>query len=273
MSGVEPRAAGRVNALVLSGGGFQGLTIIKGLRHSSRVRVLVADLYDENVGRYFADGYFVLPRIDDEADFMAGLEALCQQEFVNIILPSTDRELPLLARAKARLAAQGVWAAVSEPAFLQQVTNKRSLVAFLNEAGLPTLPTYSLAQYGWEAPILGKPIFGWGGRGQIVLYNSADVPPDQARVWEENYLWQPWLAQFEEYSIDFALREDGQQSGFIVRERLRTSGGFAVIAQDVADPWLQDIVPGLIQSVYKSGGRGMFNVQVLRSNGQSALSR
>jgi HAD superfamily hydrolase (TIGR01549 family) len=267
MSGAEPRVAGRVNALVLSGGGFQGLTIIKGLRHSGAVRVLVADLYDDNVGRYFADGYFVLPRIDED-DYLSGLEALCRQESIQIILPSTDRELPLLARSKARLAAQGVWAAVSEPAFLQQVTNKRSLVAFLKEAGLPTLPTFSLAQYGWEAPILGKPIFGWGSRGQIVLHNSADVPPDQALLWEENYLWQPWLAQFDEYSIDFALREDGQQSGFVVRERLRTSGGFAVITQDVADPWLQDIVPGLIQSIYQAGGRGMFNVQVLRSKGR-----
>jgi len=68
--------------LVVSGGGFQGLTLLKGLRESGSVRIIVADSYEQNVGRYFANRAYTVPPIAETDAFVGALLEICREEGV-----------------------------------------------------------------------------------------------------------------------------------------------------------------------------------------------
>jgi len=116
--------------LLVSGGGFQGLAALKALRRSRVVRVLVADCYEENVTRHFADGFFRVPIVADAEAFLAALLEICVREGVRLVLPCTDYEQEALAAARERFAEHAVALAVSEPEFLAVAGDKRRLLAF-----------------------------------------------------------------------------------------------------------------------------------------------
>ena len=86
------------NVLVF-GGGFQGLGLIKALRAVAGIRVLIADGNEENVARYFADAFFLLPSSKEKQVFADFVLDLCERESVSAIFASTEYELELLARS------------------------------------------------------------------------------------------------------------------------------------------------------------------------------
>src|SRR5262249_39085526 len=60
-----------LTVLVVSGGGFQGLSLVKSLRESPRIRIVLVDSYEENVSRYFADAFYRMPEIAQGEAFVA----------------------------------------------------------------------------------------------------------------------------------------------------------------------------------------------------------
>ena len=107
-----------ISALIVSGGGFQGLGLIKALRAVTGTRVLVADCHAENVSRYFADAFFLAPLLRDERVFLEFVLNLCERESVNAVFASTDYELELLARHRDAFRALGATVYVSDTPLL-----------------------------------------------------------------------------------------------------------------------------------------------------------
>ena len=83
------------NVLVF-GGGFQALGLIKALRAVAGMRVLIADGNEENVARYFADAFFLVPSSKEKQVFVDFVHDLCERESVSAIFASTEHELELL---------------------------------------------------------------------------------------------------------------------------------------------------------------------------------
>ncbi|HXB55266.1 MAG TPA: HAD-IA family hydrolase [Vicinamibacteria bacterium] len=260
------------SALVVSGGGFQGLGLIRCLRESAAVRVVLADCFEESISRYFADSFHPVPRIADTQNFLAALLGICEREGVRIVLPSTQHELLALAEGRQPFAARGVFVGVSDPGFLRLAGNKRELYEFLGGAGLPTLPVVDLRREARPFPLIGRPIAGWGSRGTLVLRSERDLEGREVDEVAESHLWQPYLERFEELSVDFALDGAGEDSGFGVRRRARTSGGFAVISETAEDPAVETLMRRFTELVKTKGARGLFNVQLIRERGKLYFS-
>ena len=75
--------------------------------------------------------------------------------------------------------------------------------------------------------------------------------------------WQPKVAEFTEWSVDFAVDEKGRLSPLVARERLRTSGGFAVVSRvDAAAP-VADVARRTALWLADKGACGVLNVQIL----------
>ena len=83
------------NVLVF-GGGFQALGLIKALRAVAGIRVLIADGNEENVARYFADAFFLVPSSKEKQVFVDFAHDLCERESVSAIFAATEHELELL---------------------------------------------------------------------------------------------------------------------------------------------------------------------------------
>jgi len=259
------------NAMVVSGGGFQGLSVIKGLRYSNRVRIVLVDSSPENISRYFSDASHTVPKVVNEQQFIDSLLDICVRENVRILFPSTNIELPLLSKNKDLFRSKGIYCAVSDPPLLDTIMNKRSLYDFLADKDLPVLPIIDIAE-PVKAPLIGKPLSSWGGKGIIVLHSPGDRNKWDLEDLKASYVWQPFLEDFEEFSVDCAIDFSGMLSDMSIRRRVKTLGGFAAITKSAQDDRIQDIVTSLMDTFRHHGAQGIFNVQILKNGGNYYLS-
>ncbi len=262
----------KFNVLVVSGGSFQGLTLIKGLKYSDSVRIIMCDSSNENINKYFVDSFYVVPEVSKKEHFINSLLRICEKEKISIIFPSTDIELLPLAENLKLFKDRKITVAVSNPDFLNIARNKRSLYKFLTENKFPTLPILDIAVNNLKFPILGKPLFSWGSKGVIVLNSRDEMRKYKLSELKNNFVWQPYLKDFEEYSIDCALNFDGTISEFVIRLRLKTVGGFAVIAENVHDTKLEEMINKFLILIRSKGARGILNIQVLKKGSKYFFS-
>jgi FMN phosphatase YigB (HAD superfamily) len=248
-------------ALVTSGGGFQGLGLVRALQQSNDTRVIVCDIFPENVTRYLCPECVVAPPLAERDGFAEFLFDLVQKEHITHIFPATAQELLALSQLRGRLKDLGATTAVSEHDFLTVLLDKRHIYSWLRANRMPVLDGVDPVNFDFAHPLFGRPRHGWGGRGTVVLRHARDLAsfgddPD-------DYLWTRWLPDFEEYSADFAIKESKHISTIVLRQRIRTSGGFAVISKSKSDDTLENLMTKLAHALAAAGGVGLFNVQIL----------
>jgi FMN phosphatase YigB (HAD superfamily)/carbamoylphosphate synthase large subunit len=248
-------------ALIVSGGGFQGLGLVRALQQSNDTRVVVCDVFSENVTRYVCSDYVVAPPLDQEEVFTQFLIELVKREKISDIFPATARELAILSRLKESLRQMGAAVAVSEQRLLATLLDKQKAYEWLHVRNLPVLPIIDPQRFDFAEELFGRPREGWGGRGTIVIGCTRDVVALGEDVCK--YLWTRRLAEFQEYSADFAIAGQGRISTIVLRQRVRTSGGFAVISVSIFDRVLEKLILDLAGVLAAEGGDGLFNVQVL----------
>jgi len=255
----EPRL---LDVLVVSGGGFQGLGIVKCLRDSDRIRVVVADIHEDNVTRYFAEAFHRVPPVRETEAFIAALRDICAREGVRLVIPATAFELLALAEHEPALRGDGVRVAVSSAAFVRLAGDKSALYPFLASKGLPVLPPVDTATEA-RFPLLGKPPGGCGSRGLTLVRSPSDLERVPADV-RASLVWQDYLEDADELSADFSIDFAGALSPIGVRRRVRVAGGFAAIADDDGAADVTEVVERLAAEAAALGACGPLNVQVLR---------
>jgi FMN phosphatase YigB (HAD superfamily) len=225
-------------------------------------RVVVADSLRHNPNAYEADAYVVVPPVADRAAMAGALRHLCETLSVDIVFPTTDHDLPIVAELASAWRGAGIVVAASPPRLLEAWADKVRLIEALRDAGLPVLP---LIATGVEPtfPVIGKPRRGWGGRGIVSAHTAAEHAAALACDANSQLFWQPKLGAFEEWSVDFAIDERRLVSPLVLRERLRVSGGFAVVSRlDAASP-IAELARRTAQWLAEQGACGVVNVQVL----------
>lgn len=257
--------------LLVSGGGFQGLALQKLLRESAEVRVVVADVHAENVGRHFADGFHLVPEVAALPAFEAAVAEICRQEGIRLVFPCTHHELLALSGLKERLAAEGVRVAVSPRDLVARLVDKRRQLRALAEHGMPVLPLLDVTRTPVPFPILGRPATGWGSRGMRIVRTTGALAA-LASEEREICVWQPLLEGFDEYSVDFGIDLAGAASDYGVRRRVRTSGGYAVVSESASAPPLPTLCGDVGRWLASQGGCGLFNLQVLVREGKAWVS-
>lgn len=256
--------------LVLSGGGFQGLALVKALRRLPDLRIVLTDIHEHNVTRHLATAFRQAPPLADREAFARFLVDTCRGQGVDVVLPSTDHELPVLADLKPDIEALGVTVLASGPALRRLAEDKLALAHWLQSEGLPTLPTAGHPA-GLALPLVGKPRRGFGSKGLRVIRTEAERQAlDPAG--QDDLAWQPWLERFDEYSVDLAVRADGQVSTPAVRRRVRTLGGLAILGEPVIQGPAWSLAGELAARLPALGACGMLNFQILESEGRCWVS-
>ena len=261
-----------LNVLIVSGGGFQGLTLIKGLRYSEAVRIIMVDSSHENIGKYFVDSFYPVPKIIHKQRFLNALLDICEREHVRVLFPTTNIELLTLAENVDVFENKNIKVAISHADFLKVSMNKTALSQFLLKEGFPVLPLINLSNSDLPFPIIGRPHTSWGSKGIIVLHAYDEMEKYQLSELKDKFTWQPFLDNFEEFSIDFAINFDGTLSEYGVRRRIKTLGGFAAITETAQDPVIEKMIDALLTVINAHGARGIFNVQVLKSGSKYYFS-
>jgi carbamoyl-phosphate synthase large subunit len=220
-------------------------------------RTIVADPAPLAPARYAAQLRAVVPLIDDPG-YVPALQELCRRYGVGAVLPLTDLDIEVLARARE----EGKLPALVPSADVARSTyDKFETHLLLLERGLPSPPTV-LPEADLDAisyPVMIKPRRGSGARS---IHRAAD--PDEARFFV-SYIVEPAMVQRAmggpELSIDCLGDLSGRCLNAIPRTMLESRGGESIKGTVVRDEELVALGRDVMESLRV---RGPATIQVFR---------
>jgi carbamoyl-phosphate synthase large subunit len=200
-------------------------------------KTVVADPSPLAPARYAADVRAAVPLIGDP-DYVAALQRLCEEHRVGAVLPLTDLDIEVLARARE----EGRLPALVPSSEVARATyDKYEAHLLLGRHSLPSPPTVLPAADldALSYPVMVKPRQGSGARS---IHLAAD--PSQARFFVD-YIPEPTMIQRAmggpELSIDCLGDLDGRCLNAIPRTMLESRGGESIKGQVIHDEELIEL--------------------------------
>jgi carbamoyl-phosphate synthase large subunit len=200
-------------------------------------RTIAADPSPLAPAQYAAHVRTAVPMVDDP-HYTTALRELCEQHQVGAVLPLTDLDIELLARAREE---HRLPAFVPSPEVARATYDKYETHLLLERLGLPSPPTV-LADAPLDAleyPVMVKPRRGSGARSIHLAQDAA-----QARFFVD-YVQEPVMVQRAmsgpELSIDCLGDLDGRCVNAIPRTMLESRGGESIKGAPVRDEELIEL--------------------------------
>ena len=241
-------------AVLLTGAGKR-YDIVSCFAHLTKT--VVADPSPLAPARYAAHVRASVPLIDD-AGYVPALESLCEQHGVGVVLPLTDLDIEVLARARAE---GRLPALVPSPEVARATYDKYETHLMLERLSPPSPPTV-LPEDDLDAieyPAMVKPRRGSGARS---IHRAGDA--SQARFFA-SYVAEPTMVQRAmggpELSIDCLGNLDGRCLNAIPRTMLESRGGESIKGQVIHDPELIELGRRTMEAL---GVCGPATIQVFR---------
>jgi carbamoyl-phosphate synthase large subunit len=203
--------------------------------------------------QYAADLRVAPPRIDD-ADYVPFLLDLCERHNVGAVVPLTDLDLEVLARARPELPAF-----VPDPEIARDTFDKYAAHLLLERHGLPSPPTVLPPDEPEAYPVMVKPRQGSGARS---IHPAADRDEMEffIRYVKEAVMVQR-LMQGPEFSIDLLSDLDGRCLNAIPRTMIESRGGESIKGTVINDQELIELGRSVAEAL---GVRGPCTVQAFR---------
>jgi carbamoyl-phosphate synthase large subunit len=205
--------------------------------------------------QYAAHHRRAVPRIDD-AGYVPALAELVAEHDVGAVVPLTDLDLEVLARARA----DGVLPAlVPDPEIAAATFDKYEAHLLLQRLGLPSPSTVLPGEPVDAYPVMVKPRRGSGARS---IHPARDAAEAEffARYVEEPVMVQR-LMRGPEISIDALCDLDGRCLNAIPRTMLESRGGESIKGTVIDDRELVGLGRDVVEAL---GVRGPATVQVFR---------
>jgi carbamoyl-phosphate synthase large subunit len=205
--------------------------------------------------QYAAHHRYPVPRFDDPA-YVPALQALCERHQVGVVVPLTDLDLEVLARA--RMAGE-LPALVPDPEIARATFDKYEAHLLLERLGLPSPPTVLPGEAIASFPVMVKPRQGSGARS---IHRADDQAAAEFFV---RYVEEPTMIQRfmdgPEFSIDTLSDRDGRCLNAIPRTMIESRGGESIKGTVIDDHELVELGVRVVESL---GVRGPCTVQVFR---------
>jgi carbamoyl-phosphate synthase large subunit len=223
-------------------------------RHAT---VVAADPNPLAPAQYAAHVRTAVPRIDDD-EYVPTLLALCDEHAVGAVIPLTDLDLEVLARARRD---RGLPAFVPDPEITRATFDKYEAHLLLQSHGLPSPPTVLPGEPVPGYPVMVKPRQGSGARS---IHRADDA---RAAEFFVGYVEEPTMVQKlmdgPEFSIDCLSDLDGRCLNAIPRTMLESRGGESIKGTVIADDELIELGRRVVETL---GVRGPCTVQVFRDS-------
>jgi carbamoyl-phosphate synthase large subunit len=238
---------------------------------AAQTLTIAADPSPLSPAQYAAHVRVAVPRMDDP-EYVPALQALCAEHGVGAVLPLTDLDIEILARAseEGRLPALVPSAEVARATY-----DKYDAHLLLERLGLPSPPT-ALPQDdlgALEYPVMVKPRQGSGARSIHLAHDPAQArffidylerapggPRPRNQPGPEPVMVQRAMGG-EELSIDCLGDRDGRCLNAIPRTMLESRGGESIKGQVIHDEELIDLGRRAMEALEV---RGPATIQVFR---------
>ena len=205
--------------------------------------------------QYAAHHRCAVPPIDDPA-YVPALRELCDRHGVRAVIPLTDLDIEVLARARV---AGELPALVPAPEIARATFDKYEAHLLLARLDLPSPPTVLPGEPVDRYPVMVKPRQGSGARS---IHRADDARDAEFFV---GYVQEPtmvqWLMDGPEFSIDCLSDLGGRCLNAIPRTMIESRGGESIKGTVIADR--EQITLGR-RGVEALGVRGPCTVQAFR---------
>jgi carbamoyl-phosphate synthase large subunit len=205
--------------------------------------------------QYAAHYRHAVPRIDDPG-YVPALAELCAEHEVGGVVPLTDLDIEVLARARA----DGVLPAfVPDPDVAAATYDKYEAHRLLLRHGLPSPPTVLPGAPVESYPVMVKPRRGSGARSIHAAADSAQAD------FFCRYVSEPMMVQRlmrgPEFSVDTLSDLEGRCLNAIPRTMIESRGGESIKGTVIEDRELVDLGREVVEALRV---RGPSTVQVFR---------
>jgi len=248
VSGPQPP----VPAVLLTGVGKRYDIVASFARHATTI---AADPNPLAPAQYAAHVRRAVPPIADP-DYVPALAALCAEFGVGAVIPLTDLDIEVLARARAEGALPAL---VPDPEIARATYDKYETHGLLERLGLPSPPTVLPGEEPDSYPVMVKPRQGSGARS-IHLARNKEEAAFFVRYVPEPVMVQKWM-DGPEFSIDCLSDTEGRCLNAIPRTMLESRGGESIKGTVIAEPELIALGRRVVEAL---GVRGPCTVQVFR---------
>jgi carbamoyl-phosphate synthase large subunit len=217
--------------------------------------VVAADPNPLAPAQYAAHHRAAVPRIDDPS-YVPALRELCDQHDVGAVVPLTDLDIEVLARARR---AGELPAFVPDPEIARATFDKYEAHLLLSSLGLPSPPTVLPGEPVPSFPVMVKPRQGSGARS---IHRAADA---EAAEFFVRYVDEPMMVQRlmdgPEFSIDCLSDLSGRCLNAIPRTMIESRGGESIKGTVIEDRELIELGQRVVEAL---GVRGPCTVQAFR---------
>jgi carbamoyl-phosphate synthase large subunit len=205
--------------------------------------------------QYAADHRYSVPAIDDPA-YVPEVASLCQRHGVVGVVPLTDLDIEVLARARE----EGRLPAIVPGVDTARATfDKFEAHRLLERLGLPSPPTVMPGEPVEHFPVMVKPRWGSGARS---IHRADDQAAAEFFV---DYVAEPTMLQRwmdgPEFSIDCLSDLSGRCLNAIPRTMIESRGGESIKGTVIADEELVALGRSVVEALQV---RGPCTVQVFR---------
>ena len=208
----------------------QRVDIVGAFRRAGATTV-AADVNPLAPALYHADRHVLVPRIDD-AEYVPALRRIVAEDDVDLIVPLTDLDQSLLARARDEL---GALVLLPSGETVDRLGDKYRAHLLFEERGIPSPPTWLPDDVPEDAPfpLLVKAREGFGSRHIYRARDRAELTFFLGYTPVESIV-QAQL-RGEEFSIDVFCDLDGRCLNAIPRTMIESKGGESIKGMTIRD--------------------------------------
>ncbi len=199
-------------------------------------RVFGADANEDCLGRYFVNGFWVMPR--DENLLVEDVIAWCHANSVQVVFPSRDGELVFWAKHRGRLQENGISVMVSNADTVSFCLDKLAFYRQCRSLGYPAISTDEHCNQIDGDLFVVKERYG-AGADKIGI----GLSDDQALLHSKQLaapVFQPYVAG-EEISVDVYVSQCGDVKGVVLRRRNKVVNGESQVTTTFRDESLESL--------------------------------
>jgi carbamoyl-phosphate synthase large subunit len=279
-----------LNVLITGvGGNAVGHQILHALRlRGANYRIVCVDATSFAYGLYLVDSRYVVPKAASP-DYIPAIFEVIRRESIDVLLPGTEAEIPVLADNRMELKKAGCHLVANPSEAIAIAFDKAKLYEWLAHEGIEV--PKSVGVNGWKAlvtefgfPIIAKPSYNSGGsRNVAILGNEREIEAYVANFSGDRnaIIFQEYVGNAEsEYTVGVVIGSDGTIIDSIVirrhlaglslgMSRVINSNSYALstgYSQGfiIRDPEIQNFCESLAQRMQL---RGPANFQLRRHKG------
>ena len=207
------------------------------------------DVDPECVGRWFADGFWLMPRLSDPDAADAILE-FCAGQDIALLVPTRDGELEFFAELRDSLEAAGTYVAVGARDAVATCVDKLAFHDHCARAGVPVAATSTDLEALDGDSFVVKERRGAASRSVTVGLNRVNAKIRAQQLDEP--IFQPTLDGVE-HSVDVYVNRGGQVVDAAPRTRIRVHDGESMVTETVEHPGLVQASVHLAESLELRG--------------------